>query len=212
MKKWLVPAALAVLALSLTACYQGNLAGPRVAVIGDSITDLSTADITADLQPDYALNIQSTGGQSMAQMAPTLQSVLHDPQGAPEDVIVNLGTNDVFSVGEDATYDWRGPLASEVEALQSTQCVIFVTVNTTADELFSDTGTAEAINAAIEGYVAEMPNFHLLDWNALVRQGTNAADWIDPGGGLTTPFVHPNAAGQAELAALYDWYLHAYCG
>lgn len=210
-RRLLAVPAVVVIALMASSCYHGNQGGPRVAVIGDSITNLAGPAIKADLSSDYAWNVQSQGGQSIAQMAPTLQSMLNDPQGRPDDVIVNLGTNDVFAVGEVGLYNWQDSLRTEVQALQSTRCVIFVTVNTSADALFGDMGTAAAINQAIAGYVAQMPNLHLLDWNALVHQGTNAADWIDPGGGLTTPFVHPNRAGQEELAALYNWFLHADC-
>lgn len=206
-KSALTAMCIAIGAVSLSACYSGNLQGQRTAVIGDSITNLAAPDIQGDLSSDYAWNVQSIGGQPVAGMAATLQTMLADPQGSPQNFIVNLGTDDVFEVGEDSGYNWQTPLATEVAALASTPCVIMVNINTDADIFWGTAGVAEAMNAQIDTDVAAHPNFHLLDWNAIVHTGNNDADWIDTG----SAHVHPNAAGQAEIGALYNWTLHVDC-
>jgi hypothetical protein len=195
-----------VLLFGCTACYSGNESGPKVAVVGDSITYLSQSDIAATLGTDYAYRIEDFPGATMHQMFPQIEDELHDPQGAPDDFIVNLGTNDVETYAVNGTA-WQASLYYESVVLQPTKCVIFVNVSTYADQYADGQPIAEAINTAIAQSVAVNPNFHLLDWNAWVHTGNNYSNYIIPSSG-----VHPNAAGEQQLANLYAQALQTDCG
>jgi hypothetical protein len=197
---------LLAIALLCSACYSGDPNGPRVGILGDSITWLSQSNLASSISPDFSYDIQSYPGATMADMFPELEDLLNEPQGAPQDLIINLGTNDVhlFDTNADA---WQASLYYESVVSQATSCVIFVNVSTYADGFVNGQPIAEAINAAIDQSVAVNPNFHLLDWNAFVHTGDNYETYIDPG-----TLVHPNALGEGELADLYLQALQQDCG
>lgn len=209
-KKALLPIALIAGALMMSACYQGNLNGPKVAVNGDSITNLSTTDIQAALAPNYAYNVLGQNGYTIADALPSLQTMLTDPEGAPQDVIVNLGTNNVLR--QDTLWPWE--LAAEVQMLANTPCVVMVNVSTYADVfpvLSGDPPMADDINTAINQAVATHPNFHLLDWNTFVHTGNNFNLYVFQGDLGFLGLVHPNADGQAALASMYVQALQTDC-
>jgi hypothetical protein len=210
-KKLLIPATLMAVVLGLTACYQGNLSGPRVAVLGDSITDISHDAIASALAPNYAYNIGAHGGYTFANQSDELQTLINDPAGVPNDLVINLGSNDVFQYSTNGD-TWRVGyqqvmgIAGFVGA-----CVVVVNVNTYADDLVVGAPpVAEQINSAIDASVASDPRFHLLDWNAFIHEGTNFDEYIAPLSdfGLN---VHPNVAGQVKLADMIRDALHQDC-
>jgi lysophospholipase L1-like esterase len=201
--------ALVTVALSLSACYSGNSAGPKVAVNGDSITGVAVWTINDTLAPDYYVDVQGQNGFTIGQSLPELQTLLTDPQGAPNDVILETGTNDVMQ----QNHLWWAELDQEVSMVANTPCVVFVNVSTYAD-FFGDLDglppMVPDINAAIAQEVATHPNFHLLDWNAFINQPGNFDTYIAQGpSGLV---VHPNAAGQQALANLEQQALQQDCG
>lgn len=208
MKKTIVCAVLVAMALGLTACYSGNSAGPKVAVNGDSITDLAGGSINNTLSPNYYVDVQGQNGFTIGQTLPELQSLLTDPQGAPNDVIVESGTNDVLQ----QNFLWWVELNTEVSMLAGTQCVILVNVSGHADFLVGLGGATPMvpdINAGIAQAVADHPNFHLLNWDAFMAQPGNYAAYIaGPPFGLG---VHPNAAGEQVLANMEQAALKQYC-
>lgn len=211
MRKWLAVPVVAAVALVASSCYHGDQAGPRVAVLGDSITALSASPIETTLAPDYAWNVDGQSGYTIAQSEPQLQAMLTDPQGSPQDVITELGTNDAIEYPTLGNA-WQASLTAESNALASTPCVIWVNVSTYS-ELNLPAGTpyvASEIDVAIAKLVAQHPNFHLLDWNAWVDQGTNYSSYIVPSAfGLG---IHPNVAGEQQIADLYQYALSQDCG
>jgi lysophospholipase L1-like esterase len=196
-KKFLVPVALAAAALGMSACYSGNPNGPKVADNGDSITNVSAGSLNGTLGANYYVDVQGQNGFTIGQSLPELQDLLNNPGGAPNDVILETGTNDVFQ----QNYLWWVELGNEVSMVQNVQCVIFVNVSTYADifnELAGLPAMVPSINAAMAQEVATHPNFHLLDWNAFITQPGNYETYIDQTFlGLR---VHPNPAGQQVLA------------
>jgi hypothetical protein len=63
----LAPVRVLVGALALASCYSGNSAGPKVAVNGDSITNVSVWPINDALQPDYYVNVQGQDGATIGE-------------------------------------------------------------------------------------------------------------------------------------------------
>jgi hypothetical protein len=208
MKKRLVGVgALAALALSLSACYSGNQYGPKVGVIGDSITGVSQSSIESAIGGEYGYTVEDFGGVTFVSGASLERDVLSNPSGPPTDIIVNFGTNDVAQGDV-----WQPAFAVDMQILSSAQCIVLVNVSTYADELAAGQPVAEAINQAIDQQVASSPSkFHLIDWNGFIHEGTNSATLLGPTSvyGLN---VHPNVTGQADLAQMYLQALHDDCG
>lgn len=202
-KKLLTAFVLAVAALGMTACYGGNQAGPKVAVNGDSITYLATSAIQNTLGANYAWNVDAHSGDRFVDRVAGLESQINDPQGPPKDIIINLGTNDVFQYNAWGD-QWQAGLNQIADVAGfSGACVIFVNVSRyAADYSDSNNSTAEQINLAINRLVAQDPNFHLLDWDGFIHQGTNFEQYIATAGAFGYD-VHPNQAGQQALANLY---------
>ncbi len=147
---------------------------------------------------------------------PGLEDQYNNPSGPPNDVIINLGSNDVFDYPT-AGEGWRTGFNQMVGVAGfGGACTIWVTVNVDADALLSASSAAgvpvaEEINSAIEALPSQNPKFHVLDWNAFINTGNNFATYITPiaGFGLN---VHPNAAGQQVLANMYQTALQQDCG
>jgi lysophospholipase L1-like esterase len=196
-RRWYLPIGLLAGSLALSACYSGNSVNPTVADNGDSITNVSFQPISNTLSPDYYVDILGQDGFTIAQTLPELQTLLTGPEGAPDDVILESGTNDVFR----RTPTWQADLDTEASMVANTQCVIFVNVSSHADYFNIQDGLptmVPSINAAMAEEVATHPNFHLLDWDAFIDEPGNYRAYIDHSHyGLG---VHPNAAGQQVLA------------
>jgi hypothetical protein len=205
-RRWSLAAALCSLAVVASACqYQGNQSGPKVDVVGDSITWLATPDISGALAPHYAYLVSGKVGYTIAQQQPTINFLLANNSGAPADVIVNLGTNDAMKQHQPGGYpQYQADYNNMVASLAGVHCVILVTINTLTD--YPSGNTAQTINSDIAQTVATRHNFHEIDWANLISQGNNAQQWLNP-----TDMVHPNAAGQQEIANLYLQALQADC-
>lgn len=183
-------------AAGLSTNYGGALSGPRVGVIGDSMTALSDCQIAEALGTRYAYQVRGDSGFTMAEALPLLQQMTSDPLGAPQDWIIDLGSNDA---GSRQSPTWQTDLDNEIAAVQGSSCVIFLTL----PGLLSQAGPIAAeINQALASAVATHPNFHILDWGQI--EFTQPA-WVGSDG------VHPTALGSAELAALERQYVDQYC-
>jgi lysophospholipase L1-like esterase len=189
---------LAVGGLALSACYSGNLSGPRTGIVGDSITVVSAPDIEADIAPNYAYQVQATNGYTIAQGEGELNTIDTDPEGSPVDVVINLGTNDAVQQNPNWQTDWNN-LIAEVDPAG---CVILTTLRPILDYQ-RVIPVADDINAEIASLVQNDPHFHELDWATF--SDDNPQD-------ISTDGVHPNAQGQADLAAMVSWTLHQDCG
>jgi hypothetical protein len=92
-----------------------------VAVVGDSITYLSSPYIERTLKSDgYAIRAKES--QIMAQVYPYLQSLVGT---SPYGWIIELGTNDARS----GIANWATAFNQEVSTLTSQRCVVLDTVN-----------------------------------------------------------------------------------
>ena len=208
-RAWFLAIGLVAASLALSACHSGNSGGPKVAVNGDSITVAAVWPINNTLAPADYVHVHAQGGLTIAQTLPELQTMLTDPEGTPNDVIVESGTNDVFQ--RDTT--WQAALDTEVGMLASTQCVIFVNVSSYADWFGDQMGLpplVPGVNAAIAHAVSKNPHFHLLDWDSFIKQPGNFEAYITQGpAGLA---VHPNGAGRQVLANMEQQALQEDCG
>jgi lysophospholipase L1-like esterase len=180
--------------------YTGNPGGPKVGIVGDSITNLLKPDLKSAVGSRYRYVVKARDGKRIDQQLDELRSLLHgdDP---PQRLIVNLGTNDVLQGRSDAL----GHLDRELQLVADVDCVILVTINPNADD--GDSHLAEKLNDAMKGAVASLPNFHLLDWAGLLAADPHRAEqWLSD-----FDAVHPSAAGSQALAAQYRQALDQDC-
>jgi hypothetical protein len=186
-------AAFLVVALVLVTagCYRGNPTGPKVAIVGDSITRFVDPALDGTLDDRYQIDVRHHDGWRTVQLLPYLEDQLTTQ---PEAVIANLGTNDALQNywGID---DWTNAWDELIADVADVPCVVLVNVSTSVELWQDGLLSAEPINARIEAEVAAHPNFRLVDWNAEVQAVGYGAVTIDA--------IHPNEAGVAWLANAY---------
>ncbi len=151
----------------------------KVAIIGDSITELSEPADRRVLR-QFDPYIEAVGGTTISQHLATIEQLVAD--GQPRDWIIELGTNDALG----SNPNWSSDFATEVSALQGQACVVFVTVNPRLGPV------ATALDQAIDAATAN-PSFHLLDWGDI--------EFRKPGW-LLYDDIHPSKSGSEELAHL----------
>jgi hypothetical protein len=163
---------------------------PTVYVVGDSITYLSEADISADLSnAGYQANISATPGVKIGQ---SLANITTLAQHQPWAWIIELGTDDA---GAHDTV-WPEPFLAEWSAVSPAKCVIYVTVSPRSGPV------AQQIDASMQQLAEAHSNVHLLDWGTIEYQNPS---WVSADG------IHPTPAGQAALAALETQALQHAC-
>jgi len=172
--------------------YRGNSHGPKVAVIGDSITVQMQASLRAFFEPEFRLLVKAKSGQRIDQQLPALRSVLHTIAGPPDRIVIDLGTNDALQSHAGAI----GHLATAMALVVHVKCVVWVTINRNADT--NHATVAGQINQALLASTASHPNFRILDWNALLQQGDDARHWLSP-----ADDIHLSAEGTDVLALHY---------
>lgn len=169
----------------LTGCvpaYTGRANGPKVAVIGDSITKLTDPYIHDVLDRDYAVSVRGIDGATTEAMQPYADAYAAGVAGGPPDVVViNLGTND--------SWNNLAPLVTVLQLLTMhakfpNACTVSVTLNTHTNIPAMDRYHAE-LNQGIRLHP------RVVDWDALVAEHTPS---------ITYDGVHPTEQGRALLA------------
>ena len=187
---------LAVIALALVGTRLVALDDePSLAVVGDSITVVSSGVLAEQLGPDHDVDMAAALGVTVEQMqdeATTLAT------REPVQAVIELGSNDVL---QDV------PLATSTAQLEQmvstfrdagTRCVHVVNVSTVMQRNDGRwTGeSAERFNAMSAALAASDDAVVIVDWNGAVV----AAE--ERGESLVTDTVHPNGAGAQALATL----------
>lgn len=161
-----------------------------VYVVGDSITYLSEAPISADLSSaGYQPTISATPGVKIGQSQAEITALARNQ---PYAWIIELGTNDA---GARDTV-WPQQFLAVWSAISPANCVLYVTVSPRAGAV------AQQIDASIQSLAKTHSNVHVLDWGTLEYQNPT---WVTGDG------IHPTPAGQNALAALEAQELHRDC-
>ena len=171
--------------------------GPKMAMLGDSITSIGKAYLTAELSSSYALSVTGLPGAVTAKLQPYAAD--YTPT-LPDRVVINLGTNDAALGTPGAEVD--NELAS-MAATFAGSCVVVVTINahTGPPPVGSTQGGADFNTRAqsLNDFIrATFP--HVVDWDAALlahNQADPTVPWL-----LPDQQVHPNAAGFAALGDL----------
>jgi lysophospholipase L1-like esterase len=191
---WAVGLAL-VVALASTGCSRASgepttrPAGVSVAIVGDSITFLSTADIDQDLT---AAGYDSTVVGRIGETAADVRGDVADAaRRHPRIVLLELGTNDATrsATGDGSAADFEHWMQHYIDELPGA-CLIATTVTEHRPSATMN-ATAHAINSWIEVHFT-----HIVDWDAF--------EWAkrESGIALVKDDVHPNARGASDLAQL----------
>jgi hypothetical protein len=172
--------------------YAGKLDGPRVLVVGDSITDRSAPLITPLLDRDVAHRVFGLSGYKLAEAEPFLTPY---PPTLPAVVIIELGTND----GNDILADrsgatraaWKERLVGYHDLFPGT-CFVPITMPARRGDPAWDASQQE-LN---DWLLATFPR--TIDWNGYeLGQRAVGRTLLEPDG------IHPDAAGAAAIAVLY---------
>lgn len=167
--------------------------GPRIVIVGDSITNEGRAELAAALGVDHRVVIDGRPGYRVAQqddVAAWAASL------DPEVVVVELGTNDVLS-GHDLERS-TDDLRRLVGRFAGSSCVVLVTVATDLPSAGAE-ARARRFNRSIDEIAAADPGrIRVVDVDAVVRAAQSDPGFVGP---FTYDGVHPTAAGHARLAA-----------
>jgi hypothetical protein len=191
-----IPAAGAPIPVAEVEPYSGSATGDRLAVIGDSITEMSHDAIHRQLDGAYYVSVDGRPGFTISEQLP-VAAVYSQQHPAPDVIVVNLGTNDAMlgtTLG-DATND----LADVTANFPRARCVVLTTVNAnTMGVTFND--WANAFNFwTIFGMAGADARVRIADWNTSVHAYYEAGQ---PQGDLTYDLVHPTPLGQERLSTL----------
>ena len=175
-----------------TGCYRGNPAGPRVAVVGDSImwvTDAVSGRLDPALADGYAFTVAAIPAKRIDEMQPELDRLL---SGRPDRVVIDLGTND----SGQSWPTWEQSFDAMWASVANEPCVVYVTLRTQPGQPIG-----AQINAKIASIAAANRNVRIYDWESDINTAL-AASRSDPS--LPPPMsdpVHPTSAGSEILAA-----------
>jgi hypothetical protein len=176
---------------------------PPAGVVGDSITLQVVEELREVAGDDWRLDIRPMPGATVGEM---LAAVDAAAQRNPDQVIINLGTNDVLR--DVAPETSAGHLASMFELLAGVPCVHVVTVH---EYIFSwEEGYLTDRAVAYNTSLREAANVHgaqVIDWTAVVTAAREPPDAPD----LFTDTVHITPAGIDLLAGVYDNVLATGC-
>lgn len=164
--------------------------GPRVAVLGDSLTVQGHEELRAAL-PDVALRIAAVRGEGFASGGYSQrrgETIMRDAAAdigatAPDVAVVALGTNDAWT--PDGTLPEALQALDTIVADLGDACLVVVLVDPAAPAEDFDTAAAAEINARLEAVADEV-----VDWGAVA---------VEPGV-LSDDGIHPTVAGQERWA------------
>lgn len=179
----MIAAAAVVLASGCVPAFTGNQAGPKVAVIGDSITNMSSDEFHRALDDEFAVSVDGRNSHTVAMMQ---ESADEYARLEPDIVVINLGTNDSYAGGSLAMTA-IGLMAMERKFPNS--CVILTTLSTGTLSPYMNSYHAQ-LNQGIRN---RWPSKRYIDWDAIVWDRGTVFDTI-----------HPTRWGSRRLAEMAE--------
>jgi lysophospholipase L1-like esterase len=168
-----------------------------VILLGDSITEGTASALQASLSSEFKIRTRGRGGYRIEEMEPYAVELATTQ---PEQVVINLGTNDVLK-------NW--PIAQSIAGIDrlldefaQVRCVHIVTINELIDQPADDQTINERalfLNLSIHR-IAKNRNIKVIDWTKALH---TEADQGYPRGQLTSDSIHPNSLGRQKLIQMY---------
>lgn len=200
-----VAAVLAAAAMVLSGCGLVGDDGPtaaRVVVLGDSITFASVEELQERFADrDDELTVDARPGFTAEEVLDQARIVVDELGDAEaEQVIINVGTNDVLTeVEPGGTLD---SITEMVELFPSARCVHLVTISHRIrdDEVPGLADRIEAVNELLENLADDRDDVRILDWNEVLDDPPDDLETADL---LASDTVHTSPRGEAVLADAY---------
>jgi len=176
---------------------EAKQSGP-VAVVGDSITFVSTGAIRDELTPQFHPLTKSVLGATVARMVPVAGRLAAQH---PRQAVIELGTNDVLHGGDLASAEAQYEKMVDQFARAGVECIHVVNINTR----MRARGTpayekAEAFNQFLDG-LADRGDVVVIDWDAAVQDSAERRQH-ESSPRLISDTVHPTAEGSHVMAQL----------
>ena len=192
-----VAAVLLVVVLAVAALWWTGRGGGGVVLYGDSITMQTGPVFERVLGGEYEV---TTDGIPNLRSTERVESAATLAEGGPDQVIINLGTNDILQSG--ALDEAEAALDRIGTTFAGARCVHLVTVNDKMVNFQDKTMNQRAadLNRSIRE-LAGRQGWGVVPWDEIVRDYDAAGS---PEGPLTSDTVHPtDAVGQPKLAEAY---------
>lgn len=172
---------------------------PLVVLAGDSITEWSAGALAGGIDGTFGIGghdvvVVARAGATAEEMEPEVVATATD---GPQQVIINLGTNDAVRTGTVA--EGLASIERMAAAFSTAECIHLVTLSESVVAFEDPVGPGQRAAELNRGLVelAERNGYHLIRWDQLV------ADAKASGAPLTLDSIHPDDAGTAELADAY---------
>lgn len=163
----------------------------EVAVVGDSVTDLSRAPLEESFTWARRVEVRGRSGFRTDQLVPTAEEAV---EAGPAVLVLLTGYNDVIQEA-----DPEIGLEHMVEVAARAACTVWMQIPRKG---VYDPGLADAYNARLEELTRPVSTIHV---SPLWRDAVDATEGADPHIGLvTSDRVHPTDAGSRTLARLMD--------
>lgn len=182
--------------------YVGPAGAPRVAVVGDSITNYSSTQVQSAMS-GYRVSINSVPGIDLADGRAQLVKPVMATK--PDVLVIELGINSAREVWDSADLVHLEGIMADAA---SVPCVIWVTPTALAPSYYDHLGKGylrdriAAMKASVAKRVAKRPNFHLADWGEIEGQHP---EWFD------ADHLHPTTAGKVAYAQYLNEQVGALC-
>jgi lysophospholipase L1-like esterase len=188
-----------VLVLLAAACmspFQGNLSGPRVAILSNSLlTDPTGAHLEyflGDTHQTSRLAIPGARSYDMVEAA-------RDWANAVDVAVISLGTNDAVAItseGRTVGYTYDNGYTPIRDAFSNASCIVFLTLDEQMPSIRA--GVNEELNRWWRIHALYWPDRYLLaDWNA-------AINYFGGYPAMTIDGIHPNAFGSQIMAEIIE--------
>jgi lysophospholipase L1-like esterase len=193
--------AVALVASACRPTYTGPQ-GPKVAVIGDSITNSSSEELDAELAAKYRF-ASGIDGIDLADGRAKLVNPVAETK--PSVLVIELGIN---SARESWDSSDLPHLEAVLAAAKATPCVIWVTPTALEPSYYDHLGQGTlasritAFQASLDKRLPKYPNIHRADFGAIEQQHP---EWF------VNDRLHLTAAGQAAYAAYVADQVDASC-
>jgi hypothetical protein len=205
---WATPTASGVLTVAvilvLASCappYQGNLQGPKVAILSDSmLAGQAGSHLQFFLGDTHQTSCIAICGRASWEMVGDAQLFSNEADVA----VISLGINDARHITYDGhtianTYD--NGFTPVRDAFSNAGCVVYVTVDEQMPGV--DSAVLAKMNDWWELHALYWPHrYRLADWNSAINY---FGGWRN----LTTDGVHPNSFGAQVLAEIIEAQVNA---
>lgn len=179
-------------ALASAAC---GASGPKVALIGDSITGLSRDRLIAGLGDGHTVEIMGKFGARSDEIIAEVKVIA---ASRPSAAVINIGTNDALQrVPAEQT---KASVQEILDLLDDVGCRYLVEINNGITDLLTGDSRADearAINVELDALARENPGVKVLEWNAAIAEHGGV-------GAVMYDTVHLSEQGQSLLAETYQ--------